>query len=100
MPSISVTVPHKLSEEEARTRIQGLLSDLKQQYGDQISQLSESWQGNTGQFSLTAMNMNVSGTLEVLPDAAKMNGNIPFAAVPFKGQIEKMIRERAETLLA
>jgi len=100
MPSFAISVPHQLPPDEALRRIQGLLGDLKQQYGDQVSDLKESWTGNDGEFSLTAMGLRLSGTLSVLPGEVKLNGNIPFAAVPFRGQIERMIRERAETLLA
>ena len=32
--------------------------------------------------------------------AVALNANIPFAAVPFKGQIEKLIRDETEKLLA
>ncbi len=100
MPSFSVAVPHHLSQEEATTRIQGLLGKLKDQYGDQISNLSENWQENTGDFSLTVMNMKVSGRLEVLPNEAKLSGDIPFAALPFKGQIENMVRQKAQEVLS
>jgi hypothetical protein len=100
MPSLAMSVPHQLPPEEALRRIQNLLADLKQQYGDQVKDLTESWSGNDGQFSLTAMNMRISGTLSVHPHEVTLNGNIPFAAVPFRSQIQQLIRERAEALLA
>ena|SRR5690606_31297836 len=99
MPSFSMTVPHKLSQEEALSRIQKMLGELKKEHGDSISDLSESWSGNTGDFSLTAMGMKISGQLAVQPNDVALNANIPFAAVPFKGQIEKLIRDEAEKLL-
>ena len=100
MPSFKMSVPHNLSQDEAQRRIQSLLGDLKQQYGDQITDLQESWSGTTGTFAMTAMGMKLSGTLAVQPNEVALDGSIPFAAVPFKGQIEKLIREQAEKLLA
>lgn len=100
MPSFKMSVPHKLSQDEAQRRIQGMLGDLKQQYGEQISNLEESWSGATGAFAMTAMGMKISGTLAVRPTEVALDGSIPFAAVPFKGQIEKLIRQEAERLLA
>lgn len=100
MPSFAMSVPHKLTQDEAQSRIKNLLAELKQQYGDQVSDLQETWNGHNGQFALTAMGMRISGTLAVEPEQVSLNGNIPFAAVPFRGQIEKLIREQAETLLA
>jgi hypothetical protein len=99
MPSFNMSVPNPLGQEEALSKIQNLLGQVKEEHGDKISDLQESWSGNTGTFSLTAMGMKVSGTLAVKPDEVTIDGNIPFAAVPFKGQIEKVIREQAEKVL-
>ncbi len=46
------------------------------------------------------MGFSLSGRLDVKPGEVVMKGNYPLAAVPFKGRIEGMIRERAEQLLA
>jgi hypothetical protein len=100
MPSFAMTVPHRLTQEEALGRIQRMLGEMKQQYGNQVTDLNETWNGNTGEFSMTAMGMKISGNVAVEPGEVKLNGNIPFAAVPFKGQIEKLIREQATQLLA
>ena len=100
MPKMSVVVPHRLSEEEALRRIKGLLADLKDQYADRFTDLQETWSGNDGWFSLKAMGFNVSGALSVKPSQVELTGDLPFAAMPFKGRIEQVIRERAERLLA
>ncbi len=100
MPKMSIVVPHKLTQEEALGRVQRLLGDMKTQYGDQISELSEQWSGNRGEFSFKAMGFATSGTLDVTPAQVEFNGSLPFAATPFKGKIESTIRDRAEKLLA
>lgn len=100
MPSFAMTVPHRLTQEEALGRIQRMLGEMKQQYGNQVTDLTETWNGHTGEFSMTAMGMKISGKVAVEPGEVKLNGNLPFAAVPFKGQIEKLIREQATQLLA
>ena len=100
MPKMSVVVPHELSQDEALGRIQRLLTDLKGQYADRFDELQESWSGYDGQFSLRAMGFTVPGTLSVQPSRVEMRGDLPFAAAPFKGRIEQMVRERAEQLLA
>lgn len=100
MPSMKIEVPHQLSEDEAMRRIQNLLTDIKRDYGDRVTDLEESWTGSGGQFSFRAMGFSVSGTLRVTPGAVELTGDYPFAARPFKGKIEGMIRERAEQLLS
>ncbi len=99
MPKMSMEIPHSLPQEEARSRIQGMIGTVKEQYGDQISDLREEWNGDTGTFSFRAMGFKLAGTLKVTDNAVLVNGDIPWAAKPFQGTIEATIRERAERLL-
>jgi len=97
---MSVSVPHQLGQAEALSRIQTMIGGLKRQYGDQISDLQEQWTGPTGEFSLKAMGFHVSGRLHVSETAVEMDGDLPLMAAPFRGQIEQMVRQEAERLLA
>lgn len=99
MPSMTITVPHQLSQEEAMGRIKRLLGEVKNDYGDRVTDLKENWTDTGGEFSLRAMGFNISGTLQVKPGEIELKGNYPFAAMPLKGKIESTIRERAEQLL-
>lgn len=100
MPSMTITVPHQLSQAEALGRIQRLLSDVRNDYGDRVTDLQETWHETGGEFSFRAMGFNISGKLDVRPDKVELKGNYPLAAMPFKSKIESTIRERAEQLLA
>jgi hypothetical protein len=100
MPSMTITVPHQLSQDEAMRRIQNLLSEVKRDHGDRVSDLTETWSANHGEFSFKAMGFSLSGRIDVKPDEVVMKGNYPLAAMPFRGRIESMVRERAEKLLA
>ena len=101
MAKISVVVPHRLTQDEAVGRIKKLLGEVKSQFADKISELHEEWNGSVGKFSFSAMKkFSVSGTLTVKPSSVELAGDLPFAASFFKGKIESIIRERAETLLA
>jgi hypothetical protein len=95
-----MTVPHHLSQDEALKRIQRLLNNVKNRFGDKISDMHEEWDGNVGRFSFSAMGMPVSGTLTVKPSEIELSGDLPFLAALYKSKIESAIREQAETLLA
>jgi hypothetical protein len=99
MPKMSVDVAHNLSRDEAQSRMKGMLDDLKDQYGDKVTDVSEQWKGDSGTFSFKAMGMNVAGTMNVTDSDVQMRGDIPWAAKPFQGTIEATIRERTERLL-
>ncbi len=100
MPKLNLAVSHSLTQDEALKRIKNLLSDVKTQFADKISDVHEEWDGNVGKFNFSAMGFPVSGTLTVKTSQVEISGHLPFAAILFKGKIESTIRERAETLLA
>ena len=100
MPGMSIVVPHALTQNEALTRIKDLLATVKTDYGDKVTDLTESWSGNRADFAFKAMGMGVSGNLVVTSSQIELKGNLPFAALPFKGRIEETIRSRATQLLA
>ena len=95
-----MTIPHKLKQDEALKRIKTLLTDVKMQFADKISNLHEEWDGNTGKFSFSAAKLAVSGTLTVNPSQVELAGNIPPAAFFIKGKIESTIKDQVKTLLA
>ena len=100
MPKLSMTVPHHLSQDEALKRIRGLLNNVRTQFADKISDLREEWNDNVGRFSFSAMGMPVSGTLTVKPSEVEFSGDLPALAAIYKSKIESTIRQQAETLLS
>ena len=100
MPSLEMSIPHKLSREEAKRRIQELLPKMKADYGDQIKNLHEEWNGDTGVFSFSVMGFAVSGSLTVNESSVDLDGSLPFAAAFFKGKIKSVIEEKAQQVLA
>jgi hypothetical protein len=100
MPKFSMSVTYDLPQNEALERIKKDLADLKTHFADEISELREDWNGNTCEFQLSVMGFSGSGTLVVNPSEVEISGNLPFLAIPFKGNIESTIRERLKQLLA
>ena len=100
MAQLSMSILHKLSQDEALRRIKNLLTEVKTQFADKISDLHEQWDGNGGTFSFSAMGFSISGVLAVKSDKVELLGKLPFAASFFIGKIEAIIRDRAEKLLA
>jgi putative polyhydroxyalkanoate system protein len=100
MSSIALQVPHQLSKEEAKQRIQKLLSNLKEEQKDIISRVDEEWTGDDCNFNFSAKGFDVSGTLQINPDHVAITGELPFALSFFKGMISDLIEQKAKTLLS
>jgi len=95
-----MSVPHRLSQEEAKSRISKLIADTRDKFGHQVSDVEESWTGHTDMFSFRAMGFSIDGRLDVALAEVSIDINVPWAALPFKGRIESEILKQAGQLLA
>jgi hypothetical protein len=100
MPNIKLSVPHNLGQEEAKRRLTKLISESREKFRDQVSDLQESWNGNVDNFSFRAMGFSVDGKLDVQPSSLIIDMNFPWAVLPFKGKVESEILKHAAELLA
>ena len=99
MPSIQVTVHHKLTEHEAMSRIKNLITQLKHEHGDKVSNVNEEWHARTGKFSFAFHGLGLSGTVNLHPGTVEIHGKIPLAVSLFKGKIKDVIKAKANELL-
>jgi Putative polyhydroxyalkanoic acid system protein (PHA_gran_rgn) len=100
MAKLDITIPHALPQQEALTRIKGLLKRLQQEQKDSIKDVSEKWKDNEGEFSFSAKGFDLSGTIKVEENLVSINGQLPFALSFFKGMISEAIKEKAGKLLS
>ena len=99
MPKIKLSIPHTLGKDEARRRINDLIANSRESLATKISDLEQAWNGDAQSFRFRTMGFAVSGSLLVQPAEVLVEVDLPFAALPFKGRLEKEIRSRAVNLL-
>lgn len=99
MPKISVTVPHQLGQQEAADRLKGFLAKLKDKHQGQVSNLEEEWTDNGLKFSFKSFGFQFQGTGVLEASDVKLDVDIPFAAMMFKGKIESEMRETLTRVL-
>jgi excisionase family DNA binding protein len=100
IPTVNVSVPYQISQDEALSRIQARIAQIKTQYSSKVSDLRENWSGNVGTFSGSARGFSVSGSLVVNPSVVTVELALPLIAFVYKGQIEAGIRNELTSLLA
>lgn len=100
MPSVKVNVSHELGQDEALNRLRGFLEKVKQRYQNQVSDLQESWVENALDFAFKTYGFHIKGRMTVEPADVKLDGQIPFAAMMFKGKIEQTIRDEIHRILS
>ena len=99
MPKFNVTVPHTLSKEDAAAKIRLLLEGVSAKYADKIKDLEQTFENDRLEFSFKTLGLKVTGEGTVDDKEVNIKGDLPIAAMIFKGQIESSIREQLERLL-
>src|SRR4051812_38217918 len=98
--TLSVNIPHRLAQDEARQRLQNGITDLKSKYAGKVADVAETWNGNQMNFKMTAMGQSITGRVDVLPEAVKLDIDLPWLfamfAEKFKPQVEAEARKMLE----
>jgi putative polyhydroxyalkanoate system protein len=100
MPKVTIAVPHAVGKEQAVERVKGMMNQIKEKYKAQVSNLTDEWSGDTLNFGFTTYGFNIKGALAVEDSQVKLDGDLPFAAMMFKGRIEQEVRDQLNKLLA
>jgi hypothetical protein len=91
MPTFNTEVTHQLGQAQATERLKQFLEQVREQYKDFVTELQGNWTDNILTFSLKTYGFKIDGTLTVDDQAARLVGNLPFAALVFRGKIEQSI---------
>ena len=99
MPKLDLEIPHQLSADEAKARLTQFTEALQSKFQDQVSDLEQSWEGNDLIFGFKTFGIKIEGKISSLDNKLVLDGELPFAAMMFKGKIESEIREQLERLV-
>ncbi|MEN0110577.1 MAG: polyhydroxyalkanoic acid system family protein [Planctomycetota bacterium] len=99
MPKFNVEVPHKLGADGARAKLEGFSQKLQERHADKIKDLSTSWDGDRMAFGFKTLGLTIGGQMTVEESVVRVDGELPFAAAMFKGQLTGAIDEQLRRLL-
>jgi hypothetical protein len=97
--TITVTIPHRLTQDEARMRLQKGITDLKTRHAASIAQVDERWTGNQMAFKLSAMGQAITGRVDVLPDAVKLDLDLPWMLAMLAEKIRPRVEAEGRRML-
>ena len=97
---MNIKIEHRLSRDEAKRRLEGLIQTLKTEYGDQIRDLSEQWTGYANKISGSAKGYSVSGTIEIEELAVIIDLKIPLFLQVFGKKIRSLIDQQVKNALS
>jgi hypothetical protein len=99
MPQFNVSVPHGTTKEEATEKVKHVLDKLSERYADKIKNLQQSFEDDKLNFSFKTLGITVTGEGTVDDDNVNIKGNLPIAAMMFRGQIESGLRDSLQKLM-
>jgi hypothetical protein len=97
--TITVTIPHKLSQQEAKRRIETGITDARARFGSMLKGVEETWNENSMHFSLSTMGQNITGRLHIEPELARLEVDLPLILAMFADKLRPRIEEEGRKLL-
>lgn len=87
---------HGLGANEAYRRVDGLLSRLQEQYGDQLSDFYTNWDSDRRRmdYRFRTHGLGIEGSIQLGDGEIVLNGKLPLRAKIFQGKIERAIKEQ------
>jgi len=98
--SISLTIPHKLTQAEVRSRIQKGISDAQRDHAGKFSKLEHNWNENHLDFNVGILGQSVTGAVDVNPADVVVHIDLPWMLAAFADKIRPQIKAQADKMLA
>ena|SRR5436190_13682443 len=96
---MTVTIPHQLGRDEARRRIEEGMSQFVQQVGGMAQDYRQSWSGDRLNFSARVMGQGITGAIDVLETAARIELVLPGLLGMMAGKIKGRLQQEGQILL-
>jgi hypothetical protein len=94
-----VSIPHRLGRQEAKRRLDSGIGRIGPELAGLVSTLDHSWEGDTLNFRAAAMWQTISGRLEVMDDAVRIEIDLPWMMRLLGDTIMKQVRGRGIAML-
>ena len=96
---LTVTIPHRLSKQEALRRIQEGLGRAKPQLAAYMSSIEDQWVGDRMEFRVTALGQAVTGRVHVDDDNANIEVDLPWLLHRLAEKVRGQIQQRGVKML-
>jgi putative polyhydroxyalkanoate system protein len=97
--TITVMIPSRHGQAETKRRLEDGVRNLRTQYANQIASVEETWTGDRMDFKVAALGQSLTGRLEVLAEAVKVEMDLPWLLAAFADKIKAEVEQRGRKLL-
>jgi hypothetical protein len=96
---LKVSIPHRLTRQEAQTRLRNGIADFQKQYAGRFGQLDEKWAGDQMDFRLTAFGQAITGRIDVTDSAVNLEVDLPWVFAMLADKIRGQVQQAGTKLL-
>jgi hypothetical protein len=97
--TITVTVPHNLGVETAKTRVADQLTKLQRDYVDKVAHSDVTWAGDVATINVTALGQQAGAQITVLPDLLRIDVKLPWVLAALSGKIQELVTRNANDVV-
>lgn len=95
---LNVSIPHDLSHDEARARVEKMMSEMNGSVPGMTS-FAQEWDGDRLSFETEVMGQKISGWADVFSDKIELEILLPGFMGMMAGQLKEKIEQRGTILL-
>jgi putative polyhydroxyalkanoate system protein len=97
--AVTISIPHELGKAEARRRIEQGFGRIEQQFGAGSGRFDKQWEGDRLSFAMHFMGQGVTGSLDVLDAAVRMEIHLPDLLAMVAGKLKGRLKKEGQLLL-
>ncbi|WP_102958774.1 polyhydroxyalkanoic acid system family protein [Mangrovicella endophytica] len=97
--TITVDIPHKLTRETARARIDTGFAKVRQEILGGMVKFEDSWSGDRLDFRARVMGQSVTGRLDVLDDSVHLEVDLPAFLAAIADKLKGRLAKEGQILL-
>lgn len=94
-----ITISHSLSRQEARRRLQKNMDKIRSRLSRHASEVDNQWTDDRMDFRVVALGQTVTGQIDVLDDAVRVEVRLPWLLSRLGGRIGDRVRQQGELIL-
>lgn len=96
---MTVNVPHKLTRDDARARIDAGFATVQEQIAGKSVEVTQTWQGDVMNFTAAIMGQSITGNLSVMDDHVLIEVNLPWFLAKLSGSVKEKLAKGTQLLL-
>lgn len=96
---MTLTVPHGLTQEEARARIATGVAEAREQYAGTFAKVEERWTGNHLDFYVGILGQSVTGRVDVGSEAVLIEIDLPWILAMLAERIRPQLQNQTRKML-